>query len=49
VRDWLQAVSQRKPDLLPTTIEHSMESHLMAFRAEEARATGTLKEVGTVE
>ena len=47
VRDWLQAVSQRNPALLPTTIENSMESHLMAFKAEESRATGTMKEVGS--
>lgn len=45
VRDWLQAVSQRNPAILPTTIENSMESHLMAFRAEEARSSGTLLDV----
>jgi predicted dehydrogenase len=45
VRDWLQAVSQRNPAILPTTIENSMESHLMAFRAEEARSSGMLQDV----
>ncbi|MEW6509891.1 MAG: Gfo/Idh/MocA family oxidoreductase [Bacteroidota bacterium] len=49
VRNWLQAVNRRDPSILPTTIERSMESHLMAFRAEEARGTGTLKDVGLVE
>ena len=46
VRDWVQAVSQHNPELLPTDIASAMESHLIAFRAEEARATGTVKDVG---
>ncbi|MCI0514629.1 Gfo/Idh/MocA family oxidoreductase [candidate division KSB1 bacterium] len=40
VRDFIQAVSQRNPALLTSTIEASMESHLMAFKAEESRLTG---------
>jgi len=46
VRDWVQAVSQHNPELLPTDIASAMESHLIAFRAEEGRATGTVKDVG---
>jgi predicted dehydrogenase len=38
--DFIQAVSQRKPELLTSTISASMESHLMGFRAEESRLTG---------
>ena len=48
VRDFVQAVGQQNPRLLATSIETSMESHLMAFRAEEARARGTLEDVGDV-
>ena len=48
VHDFVQAVSQHKPQLLATNIETSMESHLMGFRAEEARARGTVEDVGSV-
>jgi predicted dehydrogenase len=41
-----QAVSQHNPDPLSTTIASAMESHLMAFRAEESRADGSVKAVG---
>jgi predicted dehydrogenase len=40
VRDLVQAVSQRRQDLIPTTLQASMESHLMGFLAEESRVTG---------
>ncbi len=43
--DWIQAVSQRNPDLLTSTIEASMESHLIGFRAEESRLTGKTLDV----
>jgi hypothetical protein len=33
-------VSQQNPARLTSTIEASMESHLMAFKAEESRLTG---------
>jgi len=42
LRDFIQAVSQRNPALLTSTIEASMESHLMGFKAEESRMTGKL-------
>jgi predicted dehydrogenase len=45
VRDWVQAVSQKNPNLLTSTISASMESHLMAFRAEESRLGGKTLEV----
>ena len=35
--DFIQAVSQQDPTLLTSTIEASMESHLIGFRAEESR------------
>jgi predicted dehydrogenase len=40
VRDLVQAVSQRRQDLIPTTLQSSMESHLMGFLAEESRVAG---------
>jgi hypothetical protein len=40
VRDFVQAVSRSDPSLLTSTLEASMESHLMGFRAEESRLAG---------
>ncbi len=40
VRDFIQAVSQQDPSLLTSTIEASMESHLMGFKAELSRKAG---------
>jgi predicted dehydrogenase len=40
VRDLVQAVAQRNRALLPTTLQNSMESHLMGFMAEESRLEG---------
>lgn len=35
--DWVQAVSQHNPALLTSTIDASIESHIMAFAAEKSR------------
>jgi predicted dehydrogenase len=35
-----RAVAQRRQDLIPTTLQASMESHLMGFLAEESRVAG---------
>ncbi|MFC2097736.1 Gfo/Idh/MocA family protein [Bacteroidota bacterium] len=40
VRDFIQASSHNDPSLLTSTIEASMESHLMGFKAEESRYKG---------
>lgn len=45
VRDFIQAVSQRRPDLLTSTIDDSIESHIMAFMAEESRKTGKVMDI----
>lgn len=37
VKDFVKAVSMNDPSLLSSTIEASLESHLMAFAAEESR------------
>jgi predicted dehydrogenase len=45
VRDWIQAVAQQDPDLLSSTIEVSIESHLIAFAAEKSRLNRTIEDV----
>ncbi|MFY0650381.1 MAG: Gfo/Idh/MocA family oxidoreductase [Cyclobacteriaceae bacterium] len=37
VRDWLNAVSKQDKSLLTSTIDASVESHIMCFKAEESR------------
>lgn len=37
VKDFVQAVSQKNPALLTSTIDDSIESHVMGFMAEESR------------
>lgn len=37
VADWIQAVSQHNPSLLTSTIDASIESHVMGFAAEKSR------------
>jgi hypothetical protein len=45
VADWLQAIYQRDPDLLTSTIDQSIESHIMGFMAEKSRLNGTVEDV----
>lgn len=45
VRDWVQAVAQQDPRLLNSSIEESVESHLMAFAAERSRLHRTIEDV----
>jgi len=45
VSDWIQAVSQHNSGLLTSTIEASIESHIMCFMAEESRLTNQVKEI----
>ena len=46
VRDWVQAVGRRDPALLATTLQESMDSHLIGFTAEKSRLEGgTLRTV----
>ena len=40
VHDFVQAISQQDPTLLTSTIDASMESHLIGFKAEESRLLG---------
>ena len=45
VADWIQAISQRNPDLLTSTIDQSVESHIMGFEAEKSRLEGKVREI----
>lgn len=45
VRDWLQAVTQHKPELLTSTIDASIESHIMGFMAEKSRKSLRVEKV----
>ncbi len=45
VKDWLQAVYQQKKELLSSSIEVSVESHLMAFGAERSRQNRSIEDI----
>jgi len=45
VYDWVRAVDSGDPSKLSSTIDASIESHVMAFRAETSRLGGTVEDV----
>ena len=45
IRDFVQAVGFNDPSRLTSTIQVSMASHLMGFKAEESRKKGTVEKV----
>ncbi len=45
MKDWVQAVYQQNKDLLSSSIEVSVESHLMAFGAERSRQNRTIEDI----
>lgn len=45
VRDFVQAVSQQNPSILTSTIDESIESHIMGFMAEESRKTDKIMDI----
>lgn len=45
VQDWIRAVSHDDPSMLTSTIDASIESHIMGFRAEASRANLTVERV----
>lgn len=45
VRDWVHAVGQQDPALLSSTIDVSVESHIMAFAAEKSRQNKTIEDI----
>lgn len=44
-RDFAQAVSQQNASLLTSSIDESIESHVMGFMAEESRLTGKVMDI----
>lgn len=46
VHDFVRAVAFQKPELLSSTIQVSMASHLMGFQAEKSRLDGTVENIG---
>jgi predicted dehydrogenase len=45
VDDWLQAVAQQNPALLTSTIDASIESHVMGFMAEKSRKNNSVQNI----
>lgn len=45
VRDFVNAVSQQNAQLLTSTIDESIESHIMVFMAEESRKHGKIMDI----
>jgi predicted dehydrogenase len=45
IKDWLQAVAQQDKSLLSSSIEQSVESHLIAFAAEKSRLSRSIEEI----
>jgi predicted dehydrogenase len=45
VSDWLKAIAQQDSTLLSSTIDVSIESHLMGFAAEKSRETGKVVDI----
>ena len=45
VADWIQAVSKQDSGLLTSSIDASVESHVMGFLAEKSRLNGTVESV----
>jgi Oxidoreductase family, NAD-binding Rossmann fold/Oxidoreductase family, C-terminal alpha/beta domain len=45
VANWIQAVSKRDASLLTSTIDQSIESHVMGFMAEESRKTKKVMDI----
>ncbi len=45
VKDWVQAIAQQDKTLLTSSIEASVESHLMAFAAERSRLNRTIEDI----
>ncbi|MBX9891085.1 MAG: Gfo/Idh/MocA family oxidoreductase [Chitinophagaceae bacterium] len=44
-KDWVQAVAQQNPSLLSSTIDASIESHVMGFAAEKSRLNSTVEKI----
>ncbi len=45
MKDWVQAVGHRNPELLSSSIDVSVESHIIAFAAEKSRLNTTIEDI----
>jgi len=45
VADWVQAVSKQDASLLSSSIDASVESHIIGFTAEKSRLSGKTKKI----
>jgi hypothetical protein len=45
VKDFVNAVSQQDPTILTSTIDNSIESHIMGFMAEKSRKAGKIMKI----
>jgi hypothetical protein len=45
VANWVEAVATQNASLLSSTIDVSIESHLMGFAAEQSRRNGTVEPI----
>jgi hypothetical protein len=45
VKDFVQAVAHQDPKMLTSTIDDSIESHIMGFMAEKSRKTKKLEKI----
>lgn len=45
ITDWLHAISERNPALLTSTIDASIESHIMGFMAEKSRKKNKVMQI----
>ena len=45
IANWVEAVAQQDASLLTSSLEASVESHVMAFAAERSRLAGSVEEV----
>lgn len=45
MKDWVQAVAQQDKTLLSSSIEVSIESHMIAFATEKSRLNRTIEEI----
>jgi hypothetical protein len=45
VANWIEAISKKDASLLTSTIDQSIESHIMGFKAEVSRGNNTVQPI----
>ena len=46
IRDWIEAVRRQDATIMSTPLDDSLESHVIAFAAEQSRKEGRIVELG---